>query len=103
MQPCPSCHEYACNCDALKYSHMNEGHYQYRDPLETRARREAERLELKALAAKRARMLAALENIKPCAECERDVPHDPDDFLCIVCRDGDSAVPPGYAHYWLRN
>jgi hypothetical protein len=43
---------------------------------------------------KSARIDAAV--MKPCSECEQDRPHDPDDYICIICRDGREALPKGY-------
>lgn len=31
--------------------------------------------------------------LKDCAGCEKEMPHDPEDYLCIVCRDGNDALP----------
>ncbi len=30
---------------------------------------------------------------KECAGCGQQKPHDRDDYLCIVCRDGEQALP----------
>lgn len=56
--------------------------------------------EAKALAAKQDRISQAEEQF--CSGCDMIGKCDPDDYLCIVCRDGREAVPPGYAHYWRR-
>lgn len=49
------------------------------------ARREAENRK------KEARVKEGI--VKVCSECEREMPHDPNDYICIVCRDGADAMP----------
>lgn len=61
------------------------------DP-KARARREQQRHDRERdQAFKRIRVSKAITKV--CSECEQEAPHDPDDYKCIVCRDGRSALP----------
>lgn len=76
----------------------------YESPASAASRRKAEekrRKEAMALAKKQERCLAA-DKDRDCPECEMIGLCDPDDYLCIVCRDGKEAVAPGYMHHWKR-
>jgi hypothetical protein len=52
-------------------------------------------LEVKLRQEKQARVDAG--EMKVCSECDKERPHDPNDYICIACRDGEDALPfPAY-------
>lgn len=76
----------------------------YESPMDALKRKKAEerrKKDAQILRAKQARCLSADQG-RECAGCEMTGLIDPDDYLCIVCRDGKEAVAPGYLHYWKR-
>jgi len=69
---------------------------------ESRKKRKEALAAEKMLHEKRVRLQEAMGHQRECAECGLSAPHDENDFLCVKCRDGEQAIPPGYAHYWVR-
>lgn len=69
---------------------------------ERRAKEKADVARAKVLKAKQDRLRIAEE--RECPDCGLIGRCDPDDYLCIVCREGNrDCIPPGYAHYWRKS
>lgn len=72
------------------------------EPPESRKKRKEALAAEKMLHEKRVRLQEAMGHQRECAECGLSAPHDENDFLCVKCRDGEDAIPPGYGHYWTE-
>ena len=77
------------------YAQSNES---YRADLKRRAQEAARREEAKLRQVKQQRCVAATK--RECSECFMFGLIDPDDYICIVCRDGKEAVAPGWLGHW---
>jgi hypothetical protein len=97
---CKICDQYHDGFDPCeyRYSAYEDAYYDYQYSYgateAARAKREHHRRlqeEIRAKKQKQARV--DLGEMKLCSECDKERPHDLNDYVCIACRDGEDALP----------
>lgn len=85
-----------CKMCAQVYSkhweYSKEEEYYKEDPVEKRNRAKEE-------SGRKSRQKRRNDaTVKSCSECGESQPHDPEDYICICCRDGEHALAGTYSN-----
>lgn len=86
-------HLYEMEYSPLQYEDDYWAQKRYVDPLEEeRLQKEAEKAKAHWEAENKLIKREALAEYKDCSDCEKYMPHDKNDYICIVCREGETAL-----------